>query len=584
MSKQVIVMGCSISSYLCACYLKKQHPELSVKIIGQRNPKLPLVGESLTEFSTLLMHEIGLSAYLEEKQYHKYGLTFYFKEEIDNPKSRRYAVHEALQVPPIPANLINRFTFDQHLHSFTQQLGVEIIEGKISDIQIKPQARHSVTYKLAGDRIGNQEADWLIDASGRSRLLGRTLDLPKTELYSRSSFWFRLVDFDRAELSKIEAFRVEHHNFDPYYVTHHFLGRANWLWLIPVRTDTFKEMISIGLVWRPDLCDAKIKSISDFQEWVAKEHPVICDLVSSGRILDTNLFSNYLYDTPHIYSRDRWFLLGDAGDTVDPLYSTGVVMTTVQIKQISELISHSKRSDIPQHMLEDFESGYKMLRNTVQMGVHSFYEVMHDPFEAHWRMHLISTFYFFFMLPAWLAGYMSSHTGVRWFQREMARAKPDYLSLLGLLGRTSNRLGPQPASKIRNWYDLSVDWTLRSANDLTIPKSMAALWFRFVYFRAKIWRMSGYIEPMLQFETLVRNLSRAVGLWLGAKLGLNRVAMYRSLLGIKLEDVITSKLETSAYCSCGMCQVCTKLKSEPNYVQAINSAPQALEAETRRAA
>jgi hypothetical protein len=64
---------------------------------------------------------------------------------------------------------------------------------------------------------------------------------------------------------------------------------------------------------------------------VAAEHPVIAQLVQSGRIVDTNIYRNYFYETARSYSKRGWFIIGDAGDTVDPLYSTGISMTSIQI-------------------------------------------------------------------------------------------------------------------------------------------------------------------------------------------------------------------------------------------------------------
>src|SRR5262245_39440909 len=100
---------------MAACYLKLRFPDLDVISIQKPRAKFPIVGESLTEFSTRLLHEIGLGAYLEEQHFHKYGLTFYFKENIDDPASYRYATHEATRIPPMPSNQLNRFSMAHRL-------------------------------------------------------------------------------------------------------------------------------------------------------------------------------------------------------------------------------------------------------------------------------------------------------------------------------------------------------------------------------------------------------------------------------------------------------------------------------------
>src|SRR5580700_2636914 len=94
---RLVLIGCSISGGIAACYLKLRFPDLEIISIQKPGAKFPVVGESLTEFSTLMLHELGLASYLETHHFHKYGLTFYFKEKIDDPTSYVYATHEAMR-------------------------------------------------------------------------------------------------------------------------------------------------------------------------------------------------------------------------------------------------------------------------------------------------------------------------------------------------------------------------------------------------------------------------------------------------------------------------------------------------------
>jgi flavin-dependent dehydrogenase len=134
--KRLVVIGRSISGGIAACYLKLRFPDLDVVSIQKPRAKFPIVGESLTEFSTLMLHEIGLGPYLEERHFHKYGLTFYFKEKIDDPADFTYATHEALRIPPMPSNQINRFTLARRLTERAAELGVTLIDGAVVDVSI----------------------------------------------------------------------------------------------------------------------------------------------------------------------------------------------------------------------------------------------------------------------------------------------------------------------------------------------------------------------------------------------------------------------------------------------------------------
>ena len=59
----------------------------------------------------------------------------------------------------------------------------------------------------------------------------------QTFKFQRSSFWFRLEDFDKSTLKQMVEVKTPQHCFDSYYVTHHFFGRNNWIWAIPIRSD-----------------------------------------------------------------------------------------------------------------------------------------------------------------------------------------------------------------------------------------------------------------------------------------------------------------------------------------------------------
>jgi hypothetical protein len=54
-----------------------------------------------------LLGLLGLGAYLVEKHFPKYGLTYYFKRDIGNPADRPYIVDEIPTAPPILSFQIN---------------------------------------------------------------------------------------------------------------------------------------------------------------------------------------------------------------------------------------------------------------------------------------------------------------------------------------------------------------------------------------------------------------------------------------------------------------------------------------------
>lgn len=499
--RKIVIIGANVSGGLAAATLAQDHPDCQVTLIHSPEAKRPLVGESLTEFSTQMLHRLGMSAYLEQDQYHKYGLTFYFKESLENPSCRRYAVHEALSKPPLPSNQINRFTFDVALRKVGVEKGVHLIEGRATDAVINSQGRHQVTVKTeSGEQI--LEADWLIDASGRNRFLARRLNLHQDPPFQRSSFWFRLVDFDRSLLKNLVAIKPPQISFDSYFATHHFMGRGNWMWLIPMRTPDYKDMISIGIVFRPDILTKNITTLDDFLAHVDTEHPVVSELVRSGGFHDIQLMRNYHYESRQVYSKDGWYIIGDAGDTVDPLYSTGMVMTSLQVTQVSAMINLEKKDQLTEGTIRDFESAYKTVRDVIQLEISRYYEVMHDPYQAHWRMHLTSTDYFYFLLPSLLAGYLSNRFGARFVKYALESSAKGRSALLSLLPAGSIRLGKLPSDRIKNHYDRSVNWNLKMGSEEAVSESVTTLWKRLASYRMEILQNAGWTDLPTQLGHL----------------------------------------------------------------------------------
>jgi flavin-dependent dehydrogenase len=491
--ERLVIIGSSISGGLAACYLKLRFPDCEVVSIQKPRATFPIVGESLTEFSTLMLHEIGLGSYLEERHFHKYGLTFYFKEKIGDPADYTYTTHEAVRIPPMPSNQINRFTLAVRLKERAAELNVRIINATVTDVAINESGLHQVVYSPDGGDTVSIDTKWIIDASGRNRFLAKKLGLKKQPRFQRSSFWFRLEGFDKQILKQMKEVKIPHHCFDSYYVTHHFLGRYNWMWAIPVRSDRSNcDLISIGIVYRPDLYPKEVTSIETFLSQVAAEHPVVAALVQSGRIVDTNVYRNYFYETEQNYSSRGWFIIGDAGDTVDPLYSTGMAMTSIQIKQVAAIIQSDRTGALSEEYVKDLEQLYKKLRDALQYEISTLYEVMDDPFQAHLRVHCASAVYFFVLLPSWLCGYITDRVGARVMSMILDAVAGGYESLKSLLPVASKRLGAPPATKIKNLYGRTVNWDLSGPCEEAMPRDLAKCCLFFARTRLYALRMAGW--------------------------------------------------------------------------------------------
>ena len=420
MTNDVIVMGGGATGHLAAAYLRKRFPNLKVAVVEGPHKNRPIVGESLVEVSVDFMFELGLGAYLVEKHYPKYGLTYYFKPDIDNPADRTYVVDEIPTAPQILSFQINRFTFDREVRDRNAQNGVEIIDGTVTGVEINSgTGLHAVTLQTAAGGKQTLSARWLVDATGRNRVLAKQLQLQEKVNEQKNVFWFRLKNFNPEILSNIQALKKPNRSYVPYYATHHFFGKGNWIWCIPMRSPENVPLISIGITYRKDVYPhGEPRTMEQFLECVAREHPVLVELVRSGTIVDTNFYSSYMWECRQRYSADRWYIIGDAGDTVDPLYSVGLALSSLQIRQIAAIIQRELNGLDTSEFTRDLDAVLAAFQRSVTRDTTRLYECMGDAYQCHLRVHLAVTKLFHLGLPLVINDYLWDPLGVKlikWF-------------------------------------------------------------------------------------------------------------------------------------------------------------------------
>ena len=509
----VLILGNGIAGNLAAAWFTRHMPALRVNVVGPAARTLPTVGESLVEFSTQLLQEIGLGRHLVEKQLPKYGLTFYYKLDPATPADPRYVVDAVPTNPPLPSFLVNRFTLDDALQRLNHDNGVEHVDGKVVRVELGSGAPHHVTVLDIDGAVRTHTARWVIDATGRRRLLARQLHLGDSVPHQRSSFWFRLADFDASILDRIDPVTSDARRPDAYYATHHFFGRGNWIWLIPLRVETGRRMMSVGLTCRPDLFPESVTSIPEFLDRVAGEHPILGDLVRSGSVVDTNLYRNYMYRTRRRYSSQGWFLVGDAADTVDPLYSTGLALATMAIQQVGAIIQRDRAGSLSEGFVDTLDRAYAGFRELGEGQVAGLYDVMRTGYQCRLRMHLHVISFFHMALPLLLNGYHTDAVGAAMMARlgrpahGLGRELTDFEPLIA---RAAARRPSPPVGageRVHSAFAMNQSW-FEHCRDDEIPRSLFRMFRHMVALRLTLmWRagVRSWLDPV-QWGGLLRSV------------------------------------------------------------------------------
>lgn len=449
---RVVIIGNGIVANLAALYARKRVPEgMTLTVVGpESRGGMPIVGESTIEITArFLEQQLGLGEYLRDNHLPKYALTYYFKLRPDDPDDRRYSVHCNERAPvgiePIPGGWegpmarppswqLNRHTFDAHIQKLvTETAGIERVWGMVKDVEIAAGDRpHTVTIKGEDGQEQVLQADWVIDASGRRQVLAKRLGvIRKSKESQRDAFWFRIVDFDRSLLARIDALGPmpdepgDEYHYDRYYSTHHFMGKGNWIWVIPQRPEKGSVQASVGLSSRPDCYPYKVRNIDDFLEHVAKEHPVLTEFVRSGKVVDTNTYSNYRYVIDKAYSEDRWAIIGDAAFAPDPLFSNGLAFGSMQIEQVGELLARDVAGEHSAEYVDGLEKVFWTPVISSQNTIAEWYETMDDPLLCAVRLQLIELTYFYWILPLIVNRcHLEPDRLVEWSFMQLGQGKP----------------------------------------------------------------------------------------------------------------------------------------------------------------
>ncbi len=419
----ITILGNGILGNLAALYFRKTFPaDVGITLIGPEDREgLPVVGESIIEITTrFLENQLDMGDYLMRNHLPKYALTYYFKLDPDDPSDRTYAVHcnergpdDLRQLPgwhsPMaqPASwLINREVFDRDIRQRVDQTpGIRRIMGHGEDVTMRPDARHQVHVRETGGAAYDLESDWVIDVTGRRQLLARKWDTIIKPKGQRDCFWFRVRHFDKGILRNIDAQGPmppgpgETYHYDRYYSTHHFMGRGNWIWMIPMKGEDGGTLMSIGFVSHPDHFDGEVHSMKQFLEQVDRTHPVIGELVRSGEIVDTQCLKRYHYVVTPMYSADRWAIVGDAAYAPDPLFSNGLAFGTIQLEQIAQMIRMDREGQLNEAFVQTMVEAFIGPVLATQTAISNWYGTMHDPYLSAIRLNWIEISYFYLLLP-----------------------------------------------------------------------------------------------------------------------------------------------------------------------------------------
>lgn len=323
----VLIIGAGPSGSSAAALLKQKGYQVTI-IEKQHFPRFS-IGESLLPQCMVFLEEAGL---LDTVREHVEECAFQFKNGAAFLKGKKRSFYDFTQKfseGPGTTWQVRRASFDHLLAQQAEKMGTDIrfghevlavnVDGEQPVLDVKTE--QGETYQI--------KAKFLLDASGFGRILPKHLDLE-----SPSDFPVR-----RAVFTHIEDGILDDPDFDreKILITVHEKDPRAWYWLIPFADGR----ASFGIVAEEDFFEKYGFDGSQDYDVAALQRRILADDEALSHVLRNAKFDTpvrtlvgYSANVKHLAQRN-YALLGNAGEFLDPVFSSGV---TIALKSSSMVV------------------------------------------------------------------------------------------------------------------------------------------------------------------------------------------------------------------------------------------------------
>jgi flavin-dependent dehydrogenase len=338
----VAICGAGLAGATLAQQLRRELPDLSLAILDPLVRPLPeaafKVGESTTEIGAFYLAEVvGLRDHLETAHLPKLGFRFFFPAEGGFATRPEVGLCE---FPKVPSYNVDRGRLENELRRRNEAAGVRCLEGcSVARVELADDDReHTVGYTTASGEAATLRARWVVDATGRRRLLQNQLGSTRTRGRPCSAAWFRVpgrLDVD-AFVPRSER---EWHGRLPekqrYLSTNHLMGPGYWVWLIPLPSDH----TSVGIVGLDEMHPPReLASWPRTLDWLERHEPVLRAALDATEPVDFHSIRRYSVSSRKIYSEKRWACIGEAAAFADPFYAVATDLIAFGNMAVTQMI------------------------------------------------------------------------------------------------------------------------------------------------------------------------------------------------------------------------------------------------------
>ena len=427
----VAIIGGGLAGNLLARQLRKTVPRLRVVIFEKSLSTSFKVGESAVEIaSDYFVRRLGLSRYLYDQQLPKNGLRFFFDTPGKDADLIDMSEIGSSGLPFIPGFQIDRARLEADLLRMNREDGVDIHQGAtVRDLMLSTggQTGDGHLLQVTTERETRScQCRWVIDASGRSSLIARQLNLRAPEEdHEVAAVWGRFCDVADLDSFGPEEFRKRVRYSSRVLSTNHFFYPGYWIWFIPLG----RGITSVGVVTdRTAIWDDSLRKKEGFVEFL-NGHRAVRSLLTHADLIDIGSYRQLAYASRGYFSGDRWGLTGEAAAFTDPFYSPGLDFIALENDFITDLIRRDCGGESSErlHDLANLYSRYMSFRYEASMRLYrGLYSTLgsYELLKVKWQ--LDGALYYHL----WVSQYMQDLHLNEQFMRQQLEEREGVLNLL----------------------------------------------------------------------------------------------------------------------------------------------------------
>lgn len=311
LSTQVVIIGAGPSGSIAASLLHKKG--IDVRVIEKSVFPRFSIGESLLPACMEVIEQAGMSEAVADAN-------FQFKDGAAFRKNGVYTAfnfEDKFSAGPGTTFQVQRGAFDKVLADTAEAQGVTIdYQHELMGINFTEDSTILEVQVLDGERY-QLEAKYVLDGSGFGRVLPKMLDLEEpSSLPPRKAIFTHINDYIPEADTDLEYDR------NKILISVHPTNPDVWYWLIPFS----KGVSSFGVVGEPKFFESypqdKIAAIKQ----LAMEEPGLAEILARAEYPNpAGEIGGYSANVKHL-ATDKYALLGNAGEFLDPVFSSGVTI------------------------------------------------------------------------------------------------------------------------------------------------------------------------------------------------------------------------------------------------------------------